>query len=128
MSQFKQVMSIFKFVFGILLTIIGVLFFHTGFTKILLGSSLRSVFTDVLIVVLMSFVPLIVGIFLCYNAVKRIIYRDHYNYDDNNRKDIERIDEYFTGVPVTHLTPPPQYGDLGNMPDEEVLTLLSQIS
>lgn len=40
----------------------------------------------------------------------------------------ERIDEYFTGVPVTHLTPPPQYGDLGNMPDEEVLTLLSQIS
>lgn len=40
----------------------------------------------------------------------------------------ESISEYFTNIPVTHLKPPAEYGDLGNMPDEEVRELLLSIS
>lgn len=40
----------------------------------------------------------------------------------------ERISDYFSDIPVTHLIPPEPYGDLGNMPDAEVYALLEQIS
>jgi hypothetical protein len=40
----------------------------------------------------------------------------------------DRISDFFPNQPVTHLVPPPQYGDLGNMPDREVYKLLELIA
>lgn len=40
----------------------------------------------------------------------------------------ERISKYFTKIPVTHLKPPEPYGDLGQMPDDQVLELLESLS
>jgi len=40
----------------------------------------------------------------------------------------ERVSKFFSSIPVTHLKPPEPYGDLGNMPDENVRELLGLIS